>query len=207
MGHPGPACGGIVNDDDVVMSSNDLCLGFWEYAQQSGVLDDLPARADVLEIGCAEADWAGPAKVQHPDWVSWGIDVREPSSDAHDMVIRGDVLETDFPPRMFDLIVMVSTLEHIGIGHYGDTVCASGDTDTIARCARWLRPGGYLYFDVPFRPEGPYTETENYRAYDPDHYRSRLRHERLDEVWRTVIHTAHADGPFRAAIFKKTEGD
>ncbi len=35
-------------------------------------------------------------------------------------VVEGDFLHNSFPDTVFDLVVMVSTIEHIGFGSYGD---------------------------------------------------------------------------------------
>jgi hypothetical protein len=80
---------------------------------------------------------------------------------------------------MFDWVVMLGALEHFGLGYYKkhgrhDPIDRDGDTKTIAHVAeRLLRPGGCLYFDVPFNPE--YSVNEHYRTYDIP-ARARLMH-------------------------------
>jgi len=41
------------------------------------------------------------------------------------------------------------TVEHIGLGRYGDTMDADGDLKAMAELSRVLAPGGHLYFVVP----------------------------------------------------------
>jgi len=46
-------------------------------------------------------------------------------------VVEGDFLVNSLPDAAFDLVVMVSTVEHIGFGYYGDPVIEYGDRIAI----------------------------------------------------------------------------
>jgi hypothetical protein len=113
----------------------------------------IPLDGNVLEIGCAEFDWLTVAKQAWPDMTLTGIDWREPKPGydrAGNLRMQRDVLDYCFPSKSFDWIVAVSTIEHIGLGHYGDPGDPNGDTHAMELAWHWLKPGGWMYLDVPF---------------------------------------------------------
>lgn len=48
-----------------------------------------------------------------------------------------------------DFIFTYSSLEHDGLGRYGDPLNAFGDLESIAKCHCMLKPDGLLFFGVP----------------------------------------------------------
>lgn len=133
-----------------------------------------------LDLGCCEADWLHV--VAHAQWPAShfvGLDWRAPTViDGDGMVERrqgnGLIAET-FEPESFDGIVSLSAVEHFGLGHYTqDPLDRDGDTHVIANCWRWLKPGGFLYFDVPYNPAGYQVHGTEYRTYDDDAIIKRL---------------------------------
>ena len=128
-----------------------------------------------LDLGCCEADWLH--EEAHKRWPLShfvGLDWRAPNTiDGDGMVWRrqGDgLMAHTFEPESFDGIVSLSAIEHFGLGHYSqDPKDVDGDTHAIANCWRWLKPGGFLYFDVPYNPNGyRVVNTTEYRTYDDD---------------------------------------
>ena len=180
---------------------NDLCLTFWADAYDLGVVT-FPQDASVLEIGCAEGDWIAPMLRDRPDLRITGIDMRKTKRKAAHL-IHGDVLKADFAPASFDAIVAISTLEHIGLGAYQDPLDPDGDRATFLLCAQWLKPGGWVYADVPYRPKGPYTVQRSHRTYDPEAYGARFAHPDLTQVWSKLYEPHHQDGPFLASVWQK----
>jgi SAM-dependent methyltransferase len=175
----------------------DLCVGFLDCCLDCGDFD-FPQHARVLEVGCAEADTVAYLKERRPDLHITAIDWREVERPKADKLVRGDVLRYTFPPASFDCIVAVSTVEHIGLGAYGDPVDVDGDTHAMTRMASWVRPHGLIYVDVPYRPEGVYTVNENYRAYDDASVFTRLVVPSLTRVFYRSFDVNHPDAPYLA---------
>lgn len=65
--------------------------------------------------------------------------------------VQGDILNLQFPPQHFDLIVNCSTVEHVGIvGRYDVTENRSdGDLEAMARLLALMKPGGIMLLTIP----------------------------------------------------------
>lgn len=151
---------------------SDVCLSLWADAYETGALQ-FPPNATVLEIGCAEADWQTPMLALRPDLQITGIDWR--ACKRPGVTIQGDVLAQAFPPASFDVVVGISSIEHIGLGHYeADPHYLDGDVATMSSVAYWLKPGGWAYLDVPFNAQGYHVEGTSHRSYDWPSLRDRL---------------------------------
>lgn len=75
--------------------------------------------------------------------------------------------EWEGPARPFDAIICLSTLEHVGLGWYGETATDEElDVAILERLGGWLAPGGVLAFTAPF---GQWSVTEFERRYDLPH--------------------------------------
>lgn len=142
----------------------DLCLSIFADVYATGALV-FPPNATVLEIGCAEADWQTPMLALRPDFQITGIDWRKCKRPG--TTIQGDVLVQDFPDASFDVVVGISSIEHIGLGHYeADPLASDGDIVCMERVARWLKPGGWAYLDVPYNAHGYQVLNTEARIYD-----------------------------------------
>jgi len=63
----------------------------------------------------------------------------------------------------FDSIISVSTIEHLGLGRYGDVTQEDGDRAGVDRLWSFLRPGGRLLASVP---AGKPAVQRGYRVYN-----------------------------------------
>ncbi len=75
---------------------------------------------------------------------------RYPEKHANLRVIQGDFLRVCFPRETFDLAVLVSTIEHVGYGHYGDPLLEGGDIACVQKTWELLRGGRRLILTTPF---------------------------------------------------------
>lgn len=132
----------------------------------------------VLEVACCEADWLHEAARAWPDVRFVGIDTRAPNAGAEGDRVRrrnADALNADlFEPESLDAVVSLSAIEHVGLGHYGDPIDPDGDSKAVANIWRWLKPGGWFYFDVPYDPSGYRVQGTKCRVYDTASLMSRV---------------------------------
>ena len=151
-------------------TERDPGLALFTTCLQAGAPMPMTAGMRVLEIGCCEADWLHLAAKAWPECAFVGVDVRAPNDrEEHGRIerVQADVMNPDlFAPESFDAIVSLSAIEHVGLGHYGDPKDPKGDIRVMANAWRWLKPGGWLYFDVPYDPTGYRVQGTECRVYD-----------------------------------------
>jgi len=155
----------------------------------------LPEGARVLELGCAETNFLDRLHAQNPGFDLHGVDARRDRDATGWTFWQGDAADprlfedpsdgTDVAAGAFDAIILLGALEHFGLGFYGDPVSQDGDTLTMLNVWKWLKPGGWVYFDVPFAPQGfRITENRHFRLYDDAAVSDRLIVPGLHEVAR-----------------------
>lgn len=71
--------------------------------------------------------------------------------------------ETPLIAESFDLVISISTIEHLGLGTYDDVQIPEGDRLGVERLWRLVRPGGRLMATVPAGRPGV---QRGYRTYD-----------------------------------------
>ena len=63
--------------------------------------------------------------------------------------LRGDLLHLPFKSNSVESISCMHTIEHIGLGRYGDILDSQGDLKAIEELKRVVRKGGALLFVTP----------------------------------------------------------
>ena len=61
--------------------------------------------------------------------------------------------EHEANPRKYDVVLSISSLEHDGLGRYGDPINPKGDLEAMARLKSFLKPNGVLFLAVPMGPD------------------------------------------------------
>ena len=59
------------------------------------------------------------------------------------------VAEYEKSPKTFDAIISISSIEHDGLGRYGDPVNPFGDIQAMQKLKSMLKDDGLLFFAVP----------------------------------------------------------
>ena len=142
------------------------------------LLPEPPPTIEVFELGCCDTDFLERAALCHPRLYADGLDWRARRT-PHPGCHRGDILTHRFGPyddRVYDAIISLSTIEHVGLGRYeDDPKDIYGDIKAVQRLKDRLRQGGFLYFDVPYTPEGYcLLDTNKCRCYDDDSLKDRF---------------------------------
>lgn len=174
----------------------DLCV-------QAGWFDSLPEGAHVLELGCCETDFAVWFKQADPSSHLTGVDVNANGDQRYDCILRcpAEEMDTLAWAGTFDAVLALGSIEHFGLGYYGDPVRPDADCVTTEKAGIWLRPGGLFYHDVPWTPEDYYiTANRHFRVYDDAALSTRLTPKDtslLQKAWAdgSVIPTALVERP------------
>jgi len=66
----------------------------------------------------------------------------------NERVVTADARDPRLPPNSFDLVLSLSTLEHFGLGRYGDAIDFDADRVAFERLAGLMRPGGHFVYST-----------------------------------------------------------
>ena len=165
--------------DASIWTSRDPGISLFVSCLDAGAPIEFKPGMRVLEVGCCEADWLHVANKEWPEVEFVGIDHRAVDASSADGKVqrwKGNVMDPElFEANSFDAVVSLSTIEHIGLGHYDhDPVDADGDSKAVAHIWKWLKPGGVFYFDVPYNPERYSVLGTECRIYDDAMLEERL---------------------------------
>ncbi|MEM8735962.1 MAG: DUF268 domain-containing protein [Planctomycetota bacterium] len=83
-----------------------------------------------------------------------------------------DLCQLTFPTQSVESISCMHTIEHIGLGRYGDPLDAAGDKKALAELQRVVAPGGSLLIVVPVGE--PRIQFNAHRIYAPQMIRELL---------------------------------
>lgn len=64
--------------------------------------------------------------------------------------VQGDCIHTNLPNESADVVGIISTLEHVGLGRWGDPLDVEGDIKAMREAWRILKPGGHLVLTIPY---------------------------------------------------------
>lgn len=131
-----------------------------------------PAR--VLDLGCAESTCS--IELASLGFQVVGVDLRRlPLEHPNFQMVKANLAELPFPDGSFDVVISLSTIEHVGLGWYAEGEDRATDERAAAEAWRVLRPGGRFILTVPY---GRAAETPLQRVYDAarlDHLLAKFR--------------------------------
>lgn len=140
-------------------------------------LAELRPGSKVLDIGSAES--LLPLSLAS---LGFHVEVCEPRGYrfGHPLinVLKVDALDYVSHDQTLDAVILISTLEHVGLGFYGDEVRENGDLALIAHITPMVRPNGLLIVTVPF---GQRKVNEKERTYSSDDLRLLLEGWKVEE--------------------------
>lgn len=77
------------------------------------------------------------------------IDVRDTVSDvANETIVQSDVTNLIFPDNSFDIVISLCSLEHFGMGRYGDEFNPEADAMAVEQIRRVQKPQGRYFFST-----------------------------------------------------------
>ena len=104
------------------------------------------------------------------------IDVRERErTSTNETVVTCDGKKLDIPTDSFDAVVSLCSLEHFGLGRYGDEFDLDADKKAFHEMVRVLRPGGILIFTTTITRANPCIVFNTQRIYNEEMIRSLCR--------------------------------
>ncbi|MCS7230990.1 MAG: class I SAM-dependent methyltransferase [Elusimicrobiota bacterium] len=126
-------------------------------------LYDVSVGSKILDVGCC---WSSISlELSCLGYKVWGIDISEyPFYHPNFTFVKGSICKTEFEDNFFDVIIAISTIEHIGLGHYGDSVFED-DYQAVSEIKRILKPNGKFILTLPF---GKNMKTQLFRVYDKE---------------------------------------
>lgn len=104
----------------------------------------------VLDVGCSESLLSHELIARGFRVV--GIDIRDYSfKDKRVVFLRRNIVDTKLPNGLFDAIIIVSTIEHIGLEAYGQSIKdTNGDIKALKEIKRILKPQGIIIITTPY---------------------------------------------------------
>lgn len=134
----------------------------------------------VLDIGCTSSRL--PIQLASLGYEVHGLDLLEyPFVHPHFHFHKKNLFEW-IPERQFDSVILLSVIEHFGLGIYGDAKMAGDkDKEAVERITPWLKPRGQLLVTTTY---GKPCITHKHRIYNKerlDYIFPRSVYKRVDE--------------------------
>ena len=127
------------------------------------VLQRLPSSGHILDIGCMNSHLA--LQLACMGYKITALDVRTyPFRHPNLKICKEDISCAKLEEASYDCAICISTVEHVGLGHYGDARGIS-DRSFIDALARFVKPNGSIFITVPF---GLRFESHWYRVYNSE---------------------------------------
>lgn len=125
----------------------------------SWVVANVPQRSSrILDVGCVGSPISPILASMGHEVI--GIDLRADISYTLEgfMFIQGDFNQIDLGGMLFDVVILCSTVEHIGLsGRYGNRDDPEGDIKAMQKVRNILKSGGICILTVPVGLDGVYS--------------------------------------------------
>lgn len=127
------------------------------------VFQNIPTeKKKILDVGCRYSmlsiQLASLGHEMH------GIDINDYKHKHPNFIFhKADILNSNLPKNYFDVVIALSTIEHIGLGRYGDREDIQGDINAVKQILGIIKSGGQLLITLPF---GKAIKTNWFRVYN-----------------------------------------
>jgi 2-polyprenyl-3-methyl-5-hydroxy-6-metoxy-1,4-benzoquinol methylase len=120
-------------------------------------------QSKILEIGCSDSPLS--MYLANLGYRVTGVDLTHyPFTHPNFNFFKNNFFGCDFPENSFNAVILVSTVEHVGLDTYGNKLIDSdGDIKLVQTVRKILKPGGVAILTTPY---GRYDVCKNYRVYD-----------------------------------------
>jgi SAM-dependent methyltransferase len=185
-GEGAKARAGLYFNEPVMVDYNERGQAYWaatseRVVERSWLFREsaaLPPGCRILDVGCSESLIS--FELASAGFKVVGVDIRDYSLHHPNLqFLRADICNTGLQPCSFDAAVALSTVEHIGLGFYGDTSGESALDSAMNAIWQLLRPGAPMLLTVPF---GRSAVTPQHRIFDSDSLRLLLRRFSIDKL-------------------------
>jgi len=136
-------------------------------------IDEVNVCKRLLDVGSVGSFL--PINLASQGYEVWCIDVRQYEGKGLVQNLKflvGDVRKTRFENDFFDCVIAVSTLEHIGLGRYGEWLEPDGDITAVSEISRIMSINGMLLVTLPF---GKGEVFPSHRVYNQQRLRAILK--------------------------------
>ena len=141
----------------LIRVSESFTTKYWEVINNQGTLDipfvllnfDLSSTSKILDFGCGGS--VIPLYLATFGYKVTGIDFRYGGGYSHKnfTFLKKNFFDVNLEKGSFDCVIATSTLEHVGMGHYGESPLENGDMKAMEKIRHILKPGGVLFLTVP----------------------------------------------------------
>lgn len=103
----------------------------------------------LLDVGCT-------GSYLHAELIArgfkvYGIDIRDfPKRHPNLVFINEDICQNSLPSNFFETVIAVSSIEHVGLGAFGDPILAKGDKIALKETLRVLKENGIAVITLPY---------------------------------------------------------
>lgn len=138
----------------------------------------LPAGVRILDVGSSES--LVSLELASSGFKVVGVDIRDyPLHHPNLQFLRADICHTNLATSSFDAAIALSTIEHFGLGFYGDSPDDHAADLAMQEILRLLKPGAPLLLTAPF---GRAAFTPQHRIFDSESLRSLLRGFQIEKL-------------------------
>ncbi len=84
----------------------------------------------------------------------------------NETIITCDAKSLNLPDDEFDIVISLCSIEHFGLGRYGDEIDLNADKKAFKELIRVLKPNGHIIFTVPITNDKSFLLFNASRVYD-----------------------------------------